>query len=76
MDRETTVTLAAKKTGDYSALSAADLSILAITSALHDEAVAKAEKSEHGKNEATVCPPAVTRHSNATAVLIKHRRPL
>lgn len=53
-DRETTVTLAAKKTGDYSALSAADLSILAITSALHDEAVVKAEKNENGKNEATV----------------------
>ena len=43
-DCETTVTLAAKKTGDYSALSAADLSIMAITSALHDKAVARAEK--------------------------------
>lgn len=65
----TKVTIAAKKSGDYSVLSAADLNILAITSALHDEAVAKVGRSEDGRQEATeVCPPAraVTGYSKVT----------
>jgi len=71
------VTLATKKTGDYSVLSAADLSILAITSALHDEAAAKAGKNEHGQQELSeVCFPAIPRYQVVTGVLIGRRSPL